>query len=307
MTDAVKEILSWYSAENPGTKTNMARLLNHGRLGGTGKMVILPVDQGWEHGPLRSFQPNPPAHDPKYHFDLAVEAGVNGYAAPLGFLEAHAADYAGDLPLILKLTNNEVLHSSKNPTQVVTATIDDALRLGCVAIGLTIYPGSSMNMEMYDQARELIRAAKDAGLVAIVWSYPRGENISAEGETALDVIAYGAHIAAQLGANVIKVKPPRELIEDEKARKVVEETGLKFDTLQKRIEYVVQSCFNGKRVVIFSGGEAKEDKEVLAEIEEIAKGGGFGSIMGRNAFKRPMEDGAKILQKVMDVYATQVK
>src|SRR5262249_51654793 len=109
MNERVREILSWYRSDNPGTLTNLARLLNHGRLGGTGKSVTLPVDQGFEHGPARSFAANPEGYDPRYHFNLAIAAGCNAYAAPLGFLEAGAADFAGEIPLILKLNNSDSL------------------------------------------------------------------------------------------------------------------------------------------------------------------------------------------------------
>src|SRR5437899_6360721 len=115
MNDRIREILSWYASENPGVRTNLARMLNHGRLGGTGKLVILPVDQGFEHGPARSFAPNPPAYDPRYHFELALAAGCNAYAAPLGFLEAGAADFAGEIPLILKLNNSDSLLGGSDP------------------------------------------------------------------------------------------------------------------------------------------------------------------------------------------------
>jgi class I fructose-bisphosphate aldolase len=117
MTPRVQEILSWYGADNPGTLTNLARLLNHGRLGGTGKLVILPVDQGFEHGPARSFAPNPPAYDPRYHFELAIEAGCNAYAAPLGFLEAGVREFAGDIPLILKTNDADACWRKRTPTR----------------------------------------------------------------------------------------------------------------------------------------------------------------------------------------------
>src|SRR5947199_231075 len=199
MTERVREILSWYGADNPGTLTNLARLLNTGRLAGTGKLVILPVDQGFEHGPARSFGPNPPAYDPRYHFELAIEAGLNAYAAPLGFLEAGARDYAGDIPLILKANNHDLLADEKDSWQALTASVHDAVRLGCCAIGLTIYPGSALRMEMYEKLRAYAEDAKAAGLAVVVWSYPRGSQISKEGETAIDVAGYAAQIAAQLG------------------------------------------------------------------------------------------------------------
>src|SRR5205809_5449816 len=219
MHGRVKEILSWYASDSPGTRTNLARLLNHGRLAGTGKLVILPVDQGFEHGPARSFAVNPPGYDPSYHFQLALAAGCNAYAAPLGFLEAGAAEYAGDIPLILKMNNHDVLHDEKDPLSAVTGSVKDALRLGCVAVGFTIYPGSSNAQTMYQQCREMIREAKSYGLVGVVWSYPRGSDLSKDGETAVDVVAYAAQIAAQLGAHIIKVKPPSQHIEQPEARK----------------------------------------------------------------------------------------
>src|SRR3954469_26012431 len=200
MTPRVREILSWYGSDNVGTLTNLARIMNHGRLAGTGKMVILPVDQGMEHGPARSFAKNPNAYDPAYHFNLAIESGCNAYAAPLGFIEACARDYAGDIPLILKINNSDtLLKVGGDPISAITSSVDDALRLGCVGIGFTIYPGSSERKQMYEEIQKASAEAKKAGLAVIVWSYPRGVNLTKEGETAIDVIAYGAQIAAQLG------------------------------------------------------------------------------------------------------------
>ncbi len=303
MTKRVKEILSWYSSDSPGTLTNLARLLNHGRLGGTGKLVILPVDQGFEHGPARSFAKNPSGYDPRYHFELAVEAGCNAYAAPLGFLEAAAAEFAGDVPLILKLNNSDSLFGGSDPCSALTGSVDEALRLGCAAIGFTIYPASAQRNDMYGQLRELTEEAKRKGLAVVVWSYPRGSGISKEGETAVDVVAYAAQIAAQLGAHVIKVKPPEANIEQDAARKVYEAEGIPIDTLADRVRHVVQSAFNGRRIVIFSGGPAKGRDAILEEIRGIAEGGGFGSIMGRNSFQRPKGEAIELLHEVMDIHA----
>jgi len=305
-SERVREILSWYKNENPGVLTNLARMMNHGTLAGTGKMVILPVDQGFEHGPARSFAPNPPSYDPHYHFQLALDAGCNAYAAPLGFIEAGARQFAGRIPTILKLNNSESLFSSANPKPAVTASVQDALRLGCAAVGFTIYPGSSERNDMYSELREIAEEAKDAGLAVVVWSYPRGEGISKDGETAIDVIAYAAQIAAQLGAHVIKVKPPTDVIEQDAARKVYEAEGVDISSLSERIAHVVQSAFDGRRIVIFSGGAAKGTDAVIEEIKGIAKGGGFGSIMGRNAFQRPKSEAIELLHTVMQIYKDQV-
>ena len=302
MTDRVKEILGWYSSENPGVLTNLARIMNHGRLAGSGKFVILPVDQGFEHGPARSFAPNPDGYDPNYHFQLAIDAGCNAYAAPLGFLEAGVVEYAGQVPLILKLNNHDVLHPEDNPMGAQTATVADALRLGCSAIGYTIYPGAIERRFLYEQLRELIREAKDSGLAVVVWAYARGGALSKPGESALDVVAYAAQLAAQLGANIIKVKLPSEHIELEAARKVYDEYEIPSSTPADRVRHVVQSAFNGRRIVIFSGGAKGDDEAVLDNARAIRDGGGFGSIIGRNSFQRSKSEGLKLLGSIMDIY-----
>jgi class I fructose-bisphosphate aldolase len=307
-TDRVREILSWYESDNPGTKTNLARLLNTGRLAGTGKFVILPVDQGFEHGPARSFAVNPPGYDPNYHFELAIESGCNAYAAPLGFIEAAAARHAGEIPLILKLNSHDVLHDEKDPLPAVTASVRDALRLGCAAIGFTIYPGSAHAQTMYQQLRGLAEEAKAHGLAVVVWSYPRGTSLTKEGETAIDISAYAAHIAAQLGAHVIKVKLPTAHIEQAEAKKVYEKAAIPIATPAERVRHVVQGAFNGRRIVIFSGGPKKEsDEAVFEEVRAIRDGGGFGSIIGRNSFQRPKAHALKFLDTIMKIYLGEIK
>jgi class I fructose-bisphosphate aldolase len=303
MTERVREILSWYRGENPGVLSNLYRILSQGRLSGTGKLIILPVDQGFEHGPARSFAPNPPAYDPWYHFQLAIDAGLNAYAAPLGFLEAGAAEFAGQIPLILKLNSHDVLQDEKDPLGAQTASVDDALRLGCVGIGYTIYPGTAERRLQYEQLRELALEAKSVGLLVVVWSYPRGSALSKEGETALDVTAYAAHIAAQLGAHLIKVKLPSTHLEQSDAKKVYETQNVPRDTLSERVRHVVQSTFNGRRIVIFSGGAKKDDdKAIFDEARAIRDGGGFGSIIGRNSFQRKREDALRLLDDMTRIY-----
>ncbi len=304
MTERVKQILSWYGSDSPGTLANLYRLLNTGRLAGTGKLVILPVDQGFEHGPARSFAPNPDGYDPDYHAQLAVDAGCNAYAAPLGFIEAVAARYAGQLPLILKVNNSDSLTKTGGaPCSAMTSSVKEAVRLGCAAVGFTIYPASDARNTQFEELRELAEEAKAHGLVVVTWSYPRGSGVSKEGETAVDIAAYAAQIAAQLGSHIIKVKPPKDLVEHPEAKKVYEKYQIPTKTLADRVRHVVQSAFNGKRIVIFSGGEAKGTDEVLAEIRGIAEGGGFGSIMGRNAFQRPRAEALKLLGEVMKIHA----
>jgi class I fructose-bisphosphate aldolase len=305
-TERVREILSWYGSDSPGTLNNLARLLGHGRLGGSGRLVILPVDQGFEHGPARSFAVNPPAYDPRYHFQLAVEAGCNAYAAPLGLIEAGAREFAGQVPLILKLNNKDALLEEKDPTQAQTASVKDALRLGCAAIGFTIYPGSSERFAMYERIRALAEEAKASGLAVVIWSYPRGSGLDKAGETAIDVCGYAAQIAAQLGAHIIKVKLPTAHIAQEAARKVYEKEKVPIESLADRVRHVVQCAFNGRRIVIFSGGPSETDDKILSEVRGIRDGGGFGSIIGRNSFQRKKADALKLLDTIMKIYAGQI-
>lgn len=303
VTRKVKEILSWYESDNPGTKANLARMLMTGKLGGTGKMVILPVDQGFEHGPARSFAANPAAYDPHYHFKLAIDAGLNAFASPLGMIEAGADSFAGAIPLILKVnSNNSLVAKDAAPDQAITGSVRDALRLGCSAIGFTIYPGSHQAYAQMEEIREMTAEAKAHGIAVVIWSYPRGAGLSKDGETAIDVTAYAAHQAALLGAHIIKVKPPTAHIEQAEAKKVYEKEKIAIGTLTERIAHIKQTTFGGKRIVIFSGGAAKSTAEVLAEVAELARGGADGSIMGRNAFQRPKDEAVALLSDIIGVF-----
>lgn len=303
LTPKVKEILSWYEADSAATKENLARMLMHGTLGGTGKMVILPVDQGFEHGPARSFAVNPAAYNPHYHFQLAIDAGLNAYAAPLGMIEAGVETFKGKLPLILKVnSNNSLVAKDAHPDQAITATAADAERLGCAAVGFTIYPGSHQMYDQFEEIRDIAADAKARGLAVVIWSYPRGAGLSKDGETAIDVTAYAAHIAALLGAHIIKVKPPTAHIEQAEAKKVYEKQNIAIGTLAERIAHIKQTTFGGRRLVIFSGGGAKSSAEVLAEVQAIADGGADGSIMGRNAFQRPRDEALALLSEIVAIY-----
>lgn len=305
ITKVVKDILSNYESDNPGTKANLARILMAGKLGGTGKMIILPVDQGFEHGPVRSFHVNPEAYDPLYHYGLAVEAGLNAYAAPLGMLEAGASQYAGAIPTILKVNSgNTLISGDLAPDQAITGSVQDALRLGCSAIGFTIYPGSDNTYGMIEQIREMAEEAKACGLAVVIWSYPRGQAISKAGETGLDVIAYAAHMAALLGAHIIKVKLPSDHIEGAEAKKAYEKMGVSHvnQSLTHRVKHVVDCCFKGRRMVVFSGGVAKDNlNDLYSEIQAIKDGGGNGTIIGRNTFQRPKAEALQMLDKIIEI------
>ncbi len=303
MTEAVQHILSWYESDNPGVKTNLARMLYQGKLGGTGKMVILPVDQGFEHGPDRCFVPNPPAYDPHYHFELAFEAGLSAFASPLGMLEAGAATFAGRIPLILKVNSANLLYPKEGPkTQALTSSVHDALRLGCTAVGLTIYPGSLKSYDMMEVAREFVAAAKDVGLPTVIWSYPRGEDLSKDGETAIDIATYATQIAALLGAHIIKVKLPTSFVEAADIGELYKKGKVPIDSLADRVKLVKKAALGGRRLVVFSGGAKKDDAGIIEEAKAIKAGGGNGSIIGRNSFQRSKAEAIELLGRIVDIY-----
>lgn len=302
-TRTVKQILAKYEGETPGVKGNLCRMLMNGKLGGTGKMIILPVDQGFEHGPARSFAPNPPAYDPQYHYQMAIDAGLNAYAAPLGMLEAGADSYAGQIPTILKANSaNSLMSKTVGKDQAITASVDDALRLGCSAIGFTIYPGSDCALEMFEEISEMRQEAAAKGIATVIWSYPRGEAISKDGETAIDIAAYAAQIAALLGAHVIKIKLSTDHLELPEAKKVYEEQKIDVADQATRVAHCMNAAFGGRRIVVFSGGAKKGESSVYDDARAIRDGGGNGSIIGRNTFQRPREEALQMLQTLVDIY-----
>jgi len=299
----VQKILANYEGETPGVKANLCRMLMQGKLGGTGKMIILPVDQGFEHGPARSFAANPAAYDPHYHYQLAIDAGLNAYAAPLGMIEAGADTFAGQIPTILKANSaNSLMSDTAGKNQAVTATVDDALRLGCAAIGFTIYPGSDMALDMFEEISAMREEAAAKGVATVIWSYPRGESLSKDGETAIDIAAYAAQIAALLGAHVIKIKLSTDHLELPEAKKVYEAQGIDVSTQAARVAHCMQAAFNGRRIVVFSGGAKTGSDAVYDNARAIRDGGGNGSIIGRNSFQRPRDEALEMLAKLIDIY-----
>jgi fructose-bisphosphate aldolase, class I len=302
-TEPVKKILDCYESDNPGVKANLCRILMNGRLGGTGKVIILPVDQGFEHGPARSFAPNPAAYDPHYHYQLALDAGLNAYAAPLGMIEAGADTFAGQVPTILKVNSANSLMPAESPKdQAITAAVDDALRLGCSAIGFTIYPGSGAGLDMFEEVAAMREEAAAKGIATVIWSYPRGEALSKEGETAMDVAAYAAQIAALLGAHIIKVKLSTDHLEQGEAKKVYDKHGIDIGSQAARVRHCMQAAFNGRRIVVFSGGAQKGEDAVFDDARAIRDGGGNGSIIGRNTFQRSREDAIAMLDRLVAIY-----
>ena len=304
VTPTVRKILDGYEGVTPGVKANLCRMLMAGRLAGTGYMVILPVDQGFEHGPARSFAPNPPAYDPHYHYRLAIDAGLNAFAAPLGMLEAGADTFAGQVPTILKANSaNSLIPAGAPKDQAITASVDDALRLGCSAIGFTIYPGSSSALEMFEEISSMAEEARVKGVAVVIWSYPRGEDLSSAGETGIDVCAYATQIAALLGAHIIKVKLPSAHLEQDAAKRAYDSCGIEIDTQAERVRHIVRAAFDGRRIVVFSGGAKRDAHSVYDDAVAIRDGGGNGSIIGRNTFQRPRDDALEMLDRLIRIYA----
>ncbi len=303
MTDTVRAILRNYEGETPGVKANLARMLMAGKLGGTGKMIILPVDQGFEHGPARSFAVNPAGYDPHYHYQLAIDAGLNAFAAPLGMIEAGADTFAGQIPTILKCNSaNSLMSDTAGKNQAVTASVDDALRLGCAAIGFTIYPASDCALDMFEEIVEMRKEAAAKGVATVIWSYPRGEALDKDGETAIDIAAYAAQIAALIGAHVIKIKLSTDHLSLPEAKKVYEAENIDISTQAARVRHCVESAFGGRRIMVFSGGAKKGADSVYDDARAIRDGGGNGSIIGRNSFQRPRTEALEMLGKLQDIY-----
>ena len=218
-------------------------------------------------------------------------------------LEAGADTFAGQIPLIMKVNSSNSLSREKGaPTQAITGSVSEAIRLGCSAVGFTIYPGSDAALDMITEIQDIALEAKDAGLAVVVWSYPRGGDISKEGETAIDIVSYAAHMAALVGAHIIKVKPPTSFIELSEAKKVYMSENIPIDTLTDRIKHVVQSCFNGRRLVVFSGGNSRDNDSLLKEVKELYLGGASGSIIGRNSFQRPYDEALDLLNQITNIY-----
>ena len=218
-------------------------------------------------------------------------------------IEAGADKFAGQIPTIMKVnSSNSLARGGDAPSQAITGSVAEALRLGCSAIGFTIYPGSDAAFEMMEQFQDMAAEAKALGLAVVLWSYPRGGGLSKPGETALDIAAYAAHMAALLGAHIIKVKPPTDVLEQPEATKVYEQVNLPRAELAARIRHIMQASFAGRRIVVFSGGAAKDRDGLLEEIRGLRDGGANGSIIGRNTFQRPRDEALDLLSDIIGIY-----
>ena len=306
MTRAVKKILANYESDSPGAKANLARILMQGKLGGTGKLIILPVDQGFEHGPARSFAVNPPAYDPHYHYQMAVDAGLSAYAAPLGPLEAGADTFAGQIPTILKVNS-----SNSRATSIDQAVYGERRRCAAPRLrGDRLHHLPRLGSDHFEHdgrdSRAVPKRRRPSASRPCFWSYPRGGKLSKDGETgARRTEPMPPIMAALLGAHIIKVKPavrayraggsqgPKayegfRLLEPGGSRPPRRPGELRRSPHRR----LLGRCGQGRRCGL-SGRNSRDS---------LAAGGSNGSIIGRNSFQREKGDAMELLNTIVDIY-----
>jgi class I fructose-bisphosphate aldolase len=276
-----------------GKRTRLHRLL-YGHGPGNGTLMMLPIDQGLEHGP-RDFFPNPPAKDPEFQLQLAKEGNFSGIVFQVGIASKYMAKYAGQVPLVLKLNGKTEIPSDKAPISPCIASVEDAVRLGAEAVGYTLYVGSPIQDQDFEQFHLVREDAERFGMPIVVWAYPRGEAIEAKGgRDSFYAIDYAARVAAELGADVVKVNVPK--LNPEKDALAPKPYSTTQFTLEDALRQVVQSA--GRTLVIFSGGEMQDEGNVIEKARMGMEAGGTGVIFGRNLWQRPMDEALKLAGEI---------
>ena len=288
-----------------GKRTRLHRMLyEHGP--GSGRLLILPIDHGVEHGPI-DFFPNPPSADPDYQWRLAKEGGYSGIALHIGLAEKYMYDYAGDVPLILKLNGRPHIPPNDRPLSAQDAQVEDAVRLGADAVGYTLYVGSPRQDEDFVQLMEIRADCERYGMPLVVWSYPRGEAIERKGgRDSIYAVDYAARLATELGADVVKLNVPafRDPQNEESPELYRELYGEWKDldeneAYRRAVEKVTASA--GKTLVLFSGGSKVSDEDLLTKARICVESGVTGLIFGRNMWQRPFDEGLEITKRVKEV------
>jgi class I fructose-bisphosphate aldolase len=311
----------WLNSDRtPQVLRSLQQLLDHGRLGGTGYVSILPVDQGIEHSAGASFAPNPVYFDPENIVKLAVEGGCNAVASTFGVLGAVARKYAHKIPFIVKLNHNELLTYPNKFEQVMFGQVEQAWDMGAVAIGATVYFGSDDSTRQLIEVAEAFYRAHEYGMATILWCYMRNPEFKVNGknhETAADLTGQANHLGVTIAADIIKQKLPTH----NGGFKALNTGGSSYGKLDERIythltsdslidltRYQVANCYMGRAGLISSGGASSGDGD-LAEAVMTAvinkRAGGMGLISGRKAFQRPLDEGAALLRAIQDVYLCQ--
>lgn len=279
-----------------GKRTRLQRLLyKYGPANGT--LLFLPIDQGLEHGP-RDFFPNPPAKDPEFQLRLAKEGGFSGIVFQIGIAEKYMQKYAGDVPLVLKLNGKTEIPSDKQPISPCIATVEDAVRLGADAVGYTLYVGSSLQAEDFEQFRKVRADADRFGMPVIVWAYPRGEAIEAKGgRDSFYAVDYAARVANELGADIVKVNVPK--INPEKDANAPKPYNSMQVSVEEAVRQVIESA--GRTLVLFSGGEMLGEGDVIQKARVAMEGGATGLIFGRNVWQRPFDDALALAHEIREM------
>lgn len=300
------------SNRNPQVLRNLAALYGHGRLGETGYLSILPVDQGIEHSAGSAFAPNPVYFDPENIIRLALEAGCNGVATTMGTLGLFARKYAHKIPFVAKINHNELLTYPNKHEQILFGSVEDAWNLGAAAVGATVYFGSEGSNRQIMEVAEAFERAHQLGMATILWCYTRNSGFEKDGknyETAADLTGQANHLGVTMQADIIKQKLPTHnggftSIGFGKSHPDM------YDKLSSShpidlCRYQVANCYMGKIGLINSGGASSGEGDLEEAVKTAVinkRAGGTGLIMGRKAFQRPMEEGVKLLQLIQDVY-----
>jgi class I fructose-bisphosphate aldolase len=285
----------------PGKKARLHRLLfEFGP--GNGTLMLLPIDQGIEHGP-RDFFPNPASKDPEYQFKLAAEAGYSALACQIGMAEKYYPDYAGAVPLILKVNGKTDIPNSDNALSTLNSSVEDAVRIGADAIGYTLYVGSPYQGQDLEQLRQVRQDCDRFGMPLVIWAYPRGSALDAKGgQTTFYAIDYAARMAMEMGADIVKLNLPK--IDPEKD-KLTPAPYNEFDLSQEEIvRQVVASA--GRSLVVLSGGSRIDDAKVLEQTRFIMEAGGQGVIYGRNIWQREWSEALEIVAQIKETLLSSV-
>ena len=286
----------------PGKRTRLHRLLfEFGP--GSGTLLLLPIDQGIEHGP-RDFFPNPASKDPDYQFSLAAEAGYSALACQIGVAEKYYPDYAGKVPLILKVNGKTDIPSSAKSFSSCNSSVEEGVRLGADAIGYTLYVGSPRQDEDLAQLRGVREECDRFGMPLVIWAYPRGSAIDKKGgPNSLYAIDYAARMAMEMGADVVKLNMPK--INPEKDK----DAPAPYNEMQVDGAEAIRQCVEsaGRSLVVLSGGSKVDDETVLGHTREIMQAGGSGVIFGRNVWQREWNDAIEIIGQIKETLLSNVR
>jgi fructose-bisphosphate aldolase, class I len=299
---SITEQKSLLATLSPGKRTRLRRLLfEFGP--GSGTLLLLPIDQGIEHGP-RDFFPNPASKDPEYQFSLAAEAGYSAIACEIGLASKYYPDYAGQVPLILKLNGKTDVPPSDEPVSPCNSSVEDAVRLGADAVGYTSYVGSPRQEEDLIQLRQVRQDCDRFGMPLVIWAYPRGKAIDEKGgRDSFYAIDYGARIAMEMGADVVKLNMPKLDPESDK------KSPAPYNEMEVSQEEAIRQCVEsaGRSLVVLSGGSKADDQTVLGHTKMIVEAGGSGVIFGRNVWQREKSEALEIIGQIKETLLNNVR